>query len=417
MKPSILPVRLLAVLVGGALLVGCATSTAAGNQASTASSGGATAPQTTTLAPAPTPTTPKPAPVTLTTSAAEGAVVAVDHRFTVTAAGGVVQSVSLTSNDKRAEKQTVAGRLSDYKAVWTAGALLEPGDTYTALINAANAAGEPVTETRTFKTQNLSLKQQVYVNLIPGSGGTVGVAMPVVVTFDIPVTDKASFEKNMTVTSTPAQAGSWRWISSTQARWRPEAYWQAGTKVDINIDVNGVSAGGGLYGQESRTASFTVGRAATISVDLAAHVLTQTVNGAVTRTIPVTGGKSGFETRAGTKVIMERLDSVDMDAATTGTGQDSPEYYNLKDVKYAMRVTNSGEFFHAAPWSVSSQGKSNVSHGCVGMSTANASWLMSNTMVGDPAVYTNSGRFMTVENGWGDWNLSFAEYAKGSAIK
>ena len=40
-----------------------------------------------------------------------------------------------------------------------------------------------------------------------------------------------------------------------------------------------------------------------------------------------------------------------------------------------MRETNSGEFLHAAPWSVGSQGNANVSHGCTGMSTANAQWL------------------------------------------
>ena len=40
-----------------------------------------------------------------------------------------------------------------------------------------------------------------------------------------------------------------------------------------------------------------------------------------------------------------------------------------------MRVTYSGEFIHAAPWSVGSQGVANVSHGCTGLSTADAAWL------------------------------------------
>src|SRR3546814_4973900 len=39
---------------------------------------------------------------------------------------------------------------------------------------------------------------------------------------------------------------------------------------------------------------------------------------------------------------------------------------------WAMRLTYSGEFIHAAPWSVGSQGSANVSHGCTGMSTENA---------------------------------------------
>ncbi len=408
--------RVLAFLMGAVLLAGCATSPLPTPDSSLAPTVVPSAPQTTSVAPTPTPTTPSPDPVTLTTSAAEGATVPVDHRFTVQATGGTLTSVTLTSNDKRADKQKVEGKVSDDKRTWTAAALLEPGDTYTAQITAANASGDPVTQTRTFTTQALTLKQQIYVNPIPGDGSTVGIGMPVIVTFDLPVPDKAAFERQMTVTAVPAQKGSWRWLSATEAHWRPEAFWQAGTKVSITIDVNGVAAGNGLYGQESRTGSFTIGRAAKIQVDLAKHTLTQTVNGAAVRTIPITGGKPGFETRSGTKVIMERLDSVNMDAATTGVGQDSPEYYNLTDVKYAMRVTNSGEFFHAAPWSVGSQGKANVSHGCVGMSTSNAQWLMSNSIVGDPAIYTGSGRFMTLDNGWGDWNLSFADYAKGSAL-
>ena len=53
-----------------------------------------------------------------------------------------------------------------------------------------------------------------------------------------------------------------------------------------------------------------------------------------------------------------------------------------------MRVTYSGEFVHAAPWSVASQGHENVSHGCTGMSTANADWLYHMTNVGDVVQYT-----------------------------
>ena len=81
-----------------------------------------------------------------------------------------------------------------------------------------------------------------------------------------------------------------------------------------------------------------------------------------------------------------------------------------------MRVTYSGEFIHAAPWSVSSQGSANVSHGCTGMSTANAAWLYDLTLRGDVVEYTGTDRYMTLENGYGDWNLPFADYRAGSAL-
>ena len=107
--------------------------------------------------------------------------------------------------------------------------------------------------------------------------------------------------------------------------------------------------------------------------------------------IPVSTGKDGFLTRNGTKVIMEKHVLKIMDATTIGISKSDPEYYRL-EVPYAMRVTWSGEFVHAAPWSVGSQGRDNVSHGCVGMSMSNAIWLFNQTTVGDVVQVNGSPR-------------------------
>ena len=92
------------------------------------------------------------------------------------------------------------------------------------------------------------------------------------------------------------------------------------------------------------------------------------------------------------------------------------EYYNIDDVEYAMRVTYSGEFIHAAPWSVGSQGAANVSHGCTGMSTENAAFLYNMTLRGDVVEYVGTDRPMTLTNGYGDWNLDFPTWSEGSAL-
>jgi len=55
------------------------------------------------------------------------------------------------------------------------------------------------------------------------------------------------------------QAGSWHWLNGNEAHWRPKEYWQAGTKVSVDVDINGVDAGGGIYGQEDRRLEFHVG--------------------------------------------------------------------------------------------------------------------------------------------------------------
>ncbi len=117
------------------------------------------------------------------------------------------------------------------------------------------------------------------------------------------------------------------------------------------------------------------------------------------------------------KVVMEKYESKRMDSETVGIAAGSAEAYDIDDVQWAMRLTYSGEFIHAAPWSVGSQGRANVSHGCTGMSTADAGWLYAMTRRGDVVETVGTqGDDMTLTNGYGDWNVSFQEYREGSAL-
>jgi lipoprotein-anchoring transpeptidase ErfK/SrfK len=220
----------------------------------------------------------------------------------------------------------------------------------------------------------------------------------------------------MTVTSQPAQKGSWHWISDREAHWRPATYWQPGTDVSVDVGINSVPAGNGVFGQEDREVGFHVGDSHVYRVNTQTHQMKVLVNHKLTRTIPITTGKAGFTTRSGTKVIIEKFATKRMRSETIGIGKNNPEYYDLDDVQWAMRLTYSGEFIHAAPWSVGSQGYANVSHGCTGMSTANAKWLYDLSRRGDVVEYTGTNRPMEFGNGYGDWNESFAQYAKGSAL-
>jgi len=341
--------------------------------------------------------------------------VAVDSPVRLWATSGTVQRVR-AFHGKQSPDSMVRGRMNAAKGTWTLQDTLQPGRTYTVLSTGRNADGERRTVRSTFGTDDLSLDEQTYASVAPLQGETVGVGMPVVVTFDVPVKNRAAIERQMSVSSKPMVRGSWHWMSATEVHYRPRTYWPSGADVDVDIDIDSVDAGGGIYGQESRQLSFNVGDRIVSEINLNTYQMRVKVNGSLARTIPISGGKPGFETRNGTKVIMEKFESKRMDAATTGIDRDDPEYYNISNVEYAMRVTYSGEFLHAAPWSVGSQGGANVSHGCVGMSTDNAAWLFGITNRGDIVQVTGSDRDLEQGNGWTDWDISWADYVAGSAL-
>ncbi len=337
--------------------------------------------------------------------------VPVDSILSVTAKHATLRKVTVSQADGE-----LPGTLSADSRHWIADDRLEPGVTYTVKSLGEGADGETVRSTSSFTTEALTLDQQTYPSVAPLDGETVGVGMPVVVTFDLPVTDKPAFERNMHVTTTPEQPGTWHWVSDTEAHYRPKNYWESGTEVSVDLDINGVDAGAGIYGQEDRAVDFSVGDAHIYKVNAQTHQMKVYSNGSLLRTIPITTGKEGFTTRSGVKVIIEKFDVKRMNSETVGIPAGSAEAYDIDDVQWAMRLTYSGEFIHAAPWSVGSQGNANVSHGCTGMSTDNAAWLYAMTLRGDVVEYTGTDRPMEPGNGYADWNFDWADYKDGSAL-
>jgi lipoprotein-anchoring transpeptidase ErfK/SrfK len=337
--------------------------------------------------------------------------VKVDTVLSLQAKDGTFKGVTV-----RSPKKAVAGSLSADKGTWTAKDRLEPGTRYRVTSVVVDDDGRTVTKRSAFRTQDLSLDQQTYPSFAPTSGSTVGVGMPVIVRFDVPVHNKAAIQKHLQVTNSSGQKGAWHWISDSEVHWRPVHYWKPGTDVKVTADINSVSAGKGIYGQLSRTSTFHVGQSVISKVNMQTHRMRVFVNGKLARNIPITTGQPGFTTRSGIKVIVEKFRHKRMDSETIGISHDDPNGYDLDDVEYAMRVTYSGEFVHAAPWSVGSQGYANVSHGCTGMSTSNAGWLYGISKPGDVVDYTGTNRQMEFTNGYGDWNEPFSQYKQGSAL-
>jgi lipoprotein-anchoring transpeptidase ErfK/SrfK len=333
----------------------------------------------------------------------------VGQPLTISAVNGRLADVKVTGKNG----QKVKGRISRDGTTWTSRKpTLAFGATYTVAATAVDTRGLPTSATGSFST--LTPERLIHATVTPADSDVVGVGMPIVVNFDHDIADKAAAEAALTVrTSTPV-VGAWNWQTDSQVQFRPKNYWPGNTDVEVDAALKGVSLGKGAYGGNDATTAFAFGPSMVTKVNAAGHYATVYRNGEAVRTIPVTTGKSGFETRSGVKVILTKEPSRVMDAATGGTATNSSEYYRL-EVHYAMRMTWSGEFLHAAPWSVGSQGSANVSHGCVGMSTDNAIWLYNESDIGDVVEVTGTSREQEVGNGIGIWNLSWKEWKDGSA--
>jgi lipoprotein-anchoring transpeptidase ErfK/SrfK len=404
------------VVTLGIALAGCSGASRSGDTSGASSlnhTNGPSAGSQQPSKPAPTTHSPTSVPATLTSNVTSATDVPVDTPVTVTAANGTLKSVVFSD----ADGHRLPGAFNQSHTDWKASVFLDPAVHYTLRSTAENSQGTITHSARSFTTQRLTLDQQTFPSVTPLAGSVRGIGMPVIVNFDIPVKDRAEFQRHMHVTATPAQPGSWHWVSSQEVHWRPRTYWQPGTSVHVDLDLNGVNAGNGIYGQEDRHVHFRIGRSVLVKANVHTDHMQVLVDGKVARTIPITGGKpGGYQTRSGIKLISEKFLSKRMNSATVGINPNGPNGYDIPDVRYAMRVTNSGEFLHAAPWSVYAQGHYNVSHGCVGMSTANAHWLFDLAEIGTPVQVTGSTRPLENGNGWTDWNESWTQYKAASAL-
>jgi lipoprotein-anchoring transpeptidase ErfK/SrfK len=364
---------------------------------------------------------PAPPPVTFKSNVKDGkGNVKVSTLVSVQAANGSLRKVSLAYRGVTRQGRQISGKikgtLSADRTNWTATERLEPSSTYTLTASGKNTAGASATDKSSFRTAQLMASQETYATLSPGSGSVVGMGMPAVLTFDVPVRDKAAFEENLHVETTPKQVGTWSWLSDTEVRYRPKRWWKPGTKVKVWADINGLAAGNGVYGQMAVSTDFKVSKTTLLTrINLKTHRARVYINGEKVRTIPISAGKSGWSTRSGTKLIMGKRPLVNMTGESIGIREGSREDFDL-NVRWAMQVTATGEYLHAAPWNSGYFGRANRSHGCVGMSTSNAIWLYNRVRAGDPVITTGSNNGLNQGNGYADWNISYKQFKKGSAL-
>lgn len=345
----------------------------------------------------------------LSASVKDGAVdVAVDQPVTVRASSGVLGSVSMVT-DAGTE---VAGRLSPDGVTWSTTDPLDYNKRYTISAKSLGLGGV-TTEKVAFQTQSPENLTMPY--LLPGDGEVVGVGQPVAVRFDENIPNRVAAERAIKVTTTPPVEGAFYWLNNREVRWRPQHYWTPGTKVDVEVNTYGVDLGDGLFGQENLRSHFTIGDEVIATADDDTKELTIRRNGEVIKTMPISMGKSSTPTSNGTYIIGDRFSHLIMDSSTYGVPSNSPNGYRT-EVDWATQMSYSGIYVHSAPWSVGSQGYSNVSHGCLNVSPGNAQWFYNNTKRGDIVEVRNTvGSTLSGTEGLGDWNIPWEQWKAGNA--
>ena len=338
-------------------------------------------------------------PAAITVIPADGArQVRPDQPILVSASNGTLSSVSVSSGG-----QAVVGVSRPDGGQWTSSDPLLPSHRY-AVHAVASGPGGSTSVVATFDTV---AGRDLTATVAPDQSQTVGVAMPIVVRFNAPIPEDRQVEliKHVTVSANPPAVGAWHWWSLTEAHYRPEQFWKAGTTVTLTADLRGVPGAEGTWGSRIITHAFAVGAKHVTTIDDATHIATVTSNDAVTATYPVSLGKAGFPTIGGTLWVRYKQQKVKMNSCLTFGGAacvpGNANYYD-EYVYWDTAVSTNGFFFHAAPWSVADQGVRDVSHGCVNASPSAAQTFFNFSQVGDAVVVKNTTRVADEGDGEGD---------------
>jgi lipoprotein-anchoring transpeptidase ErfK/SrfK len=372
-------------------LGGCATATTSG----TAVPEGAAAPGTAAV---------------LTLTPADGATeVSPVDPISVAVAGGTLEAVALTSPAGK----RVTGTPTGDGTTWTAAEPLGFGKTYTWSGTAVGGDGGRVPVSGEFTT--VTPAGTTHASLNVADDKTYGVAMPIKVTFDPPVTDRAAAERRLVVETSVPTEGSWAWLNGgAAAHWRPKEYWKPHTEVTVTAAVYGVDLGDGVHGDEDVSASFTIGRSQIVKAVTKTHRMVVIRDGKQVHDFPASYGLESDRrrvTRSGVHVVMEKYRTKGMTNPTFG--------YSDVQVPFAVRIHNNGEFIHGYAPSVPSQGRENVSHGCINLSPANAETYFNSVLTGDPVEVVSEVKMGEFDDDYGDyydWAIPWPEWQKRSAL-
>jgi lipoprotein-anchoring transpeptidase ErfK/SrfK len=329
--------------------------------------------------------------------------------ISVSARDGELREVGLST----ASGRPVKGELSADRRAWTAREGLAYGTRYRWRGTAVDLAGKTLPVSGEFSTLAPATVVRATLNL--RDGRTVGVAAPIQLQFSGRVTDRAAAEKALSVRTSVPTEGSWGWLpdesGGSRVHWRPAEYWRPGTEVTVTAQLFGVDYGKGAFGAANLSTTFTIGRNQVTKADVTSHELVVLRDGAEVARYPASYGLDSDpdrNTRSGVHVITEKF---------TDKRMVSERYdYDLVE-KWAVRMSNNGEFIHANPATTGVQGSANVSHGCVNLSSTDAKQYYDMAMYGDPVEVTGSKVALSARDGdiW-IWTVPWSAWRTYSAL-
>jgi len=181
--------------------------------------------------------------------------------------------------------------------------------------------------------------------------------------------------------------------------------------VSLDARLYGLDFGGGAYGAEDLSLNFTVGRSQIVIANAPSHRMQVVRGGETIMDIPVSygeGNEARNVTRSGIHMVTEKHEDFLM--------SNPPFYENVRE-RWAVRISNNGEFIHANPETIGVQGSSNVTNGCINLSLEDAQQYFGTAMYGDPVEVTGTSIDLSAADGdIYDWALSWSEWQSMSAL-
>ncbi|MGW2659804.1 L,D-transpeptidase [Nocardia tengchongensis] len=328
----------------------------------------------------------------------------------VTVTNGRIDQLALTN----ANGKQVTGTFDAARSKFTVNEPLGYGVTYTWSGTAIGTDNKPVAIDGKFSTVSPKKTAPATVNI--GDGQEVGIAASIMLQFKGHIENKAAVEKALTVTATPATEGSWAWLQDdnggSRVHWRPREYWLPGTTVHLGAKLYGLDMGGGLFGDSDLTSDFRIGRSQIVKAAAPTHRVQVVRDGAILFDFACSYGEGNEDrnvTRSGIHVVTEKYEDFMM--------SNPPFYTNVRE-RWAVRISNNGEFIHANPQSASAQGNSNVTNGCINLSTADAQAYFPTALYGDPVEVTGTRIQLSAADGdIYDWTMDWETWKGLSALQ